>query len=349
MSTMAITGLRPVEKSVDKLNKELTSVIMGMFPFAFRVRRLLQAGADPNHTVGLGSLSRIYHLSMLHIASRLGLHQIVKILLDAKANPNATDEAGRTPLHYAIKKDNKRIINLLLNHSDVNQKDKRGWNVLQYATFTKVEESVIKLLKETLLKTKEKDTTIPSEETPEGIETKNNDLSDDKNKGEKYPQRITKKITGYSFNHEVFDDSDKLYEIRFTLVDGGLMARIIPEADSPSWEWEYMNIKELPPKEDEADKTKHYFVENKDKTIKFYLDVVFENEPGESGKMRRVKNFYVREELSSSELIEKEKELKVPLEENTIEEEIIIEKVNFQKLELENKNPLAKKTLINCS
>ena len=58
------------------------------------VKLLLDAGADPKATANGGD-------TPLHLAAKEGYPEAVKLLLDHKADINATNEEGRTPLHYA--------------------------------------------------------------------------------------------------------------------------------------------------------------------------------------------------------------------------------------------------------
>src|SRR5690606_6107307 len=76
-----------------------------------------------------------------------GRTDIVKALLNAKANPNIADTNGSTTLHYAIMMNEETIIKLLIEaKADVNAKDNRGKSALDYAEMTK-NENIILLLK----------------------------------------------------------------------------------------------------------------------------------------------------------------------------------------------------------
>ena len=60
----------------------------------------------------------------LHLAARAGHPEVAKLLLDHKADINATNEDGRTPLHYASLSTNVAVLKLLLaNHAEMNPKD----------------------------------------------------------------------------------------------------------------------------------------------------------------------------------------------------------------------------------
>ncbi|TPX32722.1 hypothetical protein SmJEL517_g04191 [Synchytrium microbalum] len=53
--------------------------------------------------------------SLLHIASQYGADQVVALLLAAKANPNAKDHLGWTPLHYACQNGSFGIVKSLVS------------------------------------------------------------------------------------------------------------------------------------------------------------------------------------------------------------------------------------------
>ena len=61
------------------------------------VKILLEAGADPN-------AGDSYEFTPIHLASRNGYEAVVEMLLNAGANPNAEDEFKHTPLHQTIYK-----------------------------------------------------------------------------------------------------------------------------------------------------------------------------------------------------------------------------------------------------
>lgn len=51
----------------------------------------------------------------LHCAARMGHKELVKLLLDHKANPNATTTAGQTPLHIAAREGHVQTVRILLD------------------------------------------------------------------------------------------------------------------------------------------------------------------------------------------------------------------------------------------
>lgn len=71
------------------------------------VKMLLEAGADPNITDD-------YNNTPISLASNAGYTEIVKVLLEHGANPNVKDSSGKTPLNYAEEHGYSEIIQLLL-------------------------------------------------------------------------------------------------------------------------------------------------------------------------------------------------------------------------------------------
>lgn len=51
----------------------------------------------------------------LHCAARMGHKELVKLLLDQKANPNSTTTAGHTPLHIAAREGHVQTVRILLD------------------------------------------------------------------------------------------------------------------------------------------------------------------------------------------------------------------------------------------
>ena len=71
------------------------------------VRTLVAKGADVNHA------NAGWKMTPLHHAIRAGSVDMVKLLLELKANPNARTKAGETPLTLARKGDQEEVIALL--------------------------------------------------------------------------------------------------------------------------------------------------------------------------------------------------------------------------------------------
>lgn len=51
----------------------------------------------------------------LHCAARMGHKELVKLLLEHKANPDATTTAGHTPLHIAAREGHGQTTRILLD------------------------------------------------------------------------------------------------------------------------------------------------------------------------------------------------------------------------------------------
>ena len=70
----------------------------------------------------------------LHCAAATGKIEIVQLLLTHQADVNATDSYGSKPLHYAAEKGSKDIVELLLNNkADVNAANNDGETPLKMA------------------------------------------------------------------------------------------------------------------------------------------------------------------------------------------------------------------------
>ena len=91
------------------------------------IRQLLAARADVDATDLAGKAA-------LHAACESGQVSAVQALLAARANPRLADARGLTPLHYAVLAGNRGIVELLLaRRVDVNAATNAGLTPLQMA------------------------------------------------------------------------------------------------------------------------------------------------------------------------------------------------------------------------
>ena len=84
------------------------------------VKLLLEAKADPNK-------GDKWDNSPLHMAANNGSAECIRLLLEAKADPNKGDNENRTPLHGAAEKGQAKCVKLLLEaKADPNKGDNKG-------------------------------------------------------------------------------------------------------------------------------------------------------------------------------------------------------------------------------
>uniref|UniRef100_A0A8C6WCM6 Neurogenic locus notch homolog protein 4 n=1 Tax=Nannospalax galili TaxID=1026970 RepID=A0A8C6WCM6_NANGA len=103
---------------------------------------LLDGGACPQaHTVGTGE-------TPLHLAARFSRPTAARRLLEAGANPNQPDRAGRTPLHTAVAADAQEVCQLLLasRQTAVDARTEDGTTPLMLAARLAVEDLVEELI-----------------------------------------------------------------------------------------------------------------------------------------------------------------------------------------------------------
>ena len=72
------------------------------------VKLLLDAGANPNKETEFGETS-------LKSAASMGHSKVVKLLLNAGAQPNKEDEKGETPLYSAHKNGHQEVVKVLID------------------------------------------------------------------------------------------------------------------------------------------------------------------------------------------------------------------------------------------
>lgn len=71
----------------------------------------------------------------MHHAAALGHKDVAELLLANKAEVNAKDKHGATPLHWAASEGHKEVVEMLLAHdAEVNAKTNDGWTALHRQT-----------------------------------------------------------------------------------------------------------------------------------------------------------------------------------------------------------------------
>lgn len=116
-NNMDITGRTPVLHAVDSHS---TSCL----------RLILEAGGNPNPTMPSG----IFRSSPLTAAGFAGMPEMLKLLLDFEANPNACNPEGLTALHSVARTQNVECALLLLEFgTDLNAVSSNGKTPLTIA------------------------------------------------------------------------------------------------------------------------------------------------------------------------------------------------------------------------
>lgn len=107
-----------------------------------RLQKLIKEGHDKNCTAGYNEEP------LLTVAITENLPDIVKILIDARADVNKPSRWGITPLMRAVLKEEAEYVRLLIDAgSDKNIRDKNGFSALDYAKMHKVKPEIVALLK----------------------------------------------------------------------------------------------------------------------------------------------------------------------------------------------------------
>jgi hypothetical protein len=112
----------------NKPGEEYTLVYLAcIFDYIELVKILLDAGADPNLTNG----DKMTPLTKVAFSGNI---RMARILLAAGADPNIADHDGWRPLHYAARRQNSEMLEIILEaKADINARDGRGNAPLHYA------------------------------------------------------------------------------------------------------------------------------------------------------------------------------------------------------------------------
>ena len=91
-----------------------------------------------------------YQRTPLHWAAIMGQAEVIRLLLDAGANPHAVDKIGRTPLHWSVRSNSVESVKELLDAGSNPQLiDELGYNVICIATEDNLgNEGILRLLVE---------------------------------------------------------------------------------------------------------------------------------------------------------------------------------------------------------
>jgi len=140
-----LTEIQNLNKSnpdlINSLNESKTSpLILACYRRNIEVAKfLIENVKDINYNSDMGTA--------LMAATYKNQAELVKLLLEKKANPDATDANGTTALSLAVQFKNSELVKLLVDHkADKTIKDNKGKTAFEYAVFSQ-NESIINLLK----------------------------------------------------------------------------------------------------------------------------------------------------------------------------------------------------------
>jgi uncharacterized protein len=126
---------------INSLNESKTSpLILACYRGNIEVAKfLIEKVKDVNYNSDMGTA--------LMAATYKNHPELVKLLLDKKANPNAADANGTTALSLAVQFKNSSLVQLLLEYkADKTIKDNTGKTAFEYAVFSQ-NEQIINLFK----------------------------------------------------------------------------------------------------------------------------------------------------------------------------------------------------------
>jgi len=140
-----LTEIQNLNKSnpdlINSLNESKTSpLILACYRGNIEVAKfLIENVKDINYNSDMGTA--------LMAATYKNQPELVKLLLDKKANPDVSDANGTTALSLAVQFKNDQLVKLLLDHkADKKIKDNKGKTAFEYAVFSQ-NEHIINLLK----------------------------------------------------------------------------------------------------------------------------------------------------------------------------------------------------------
>ncbi|QRM15323.1 ankyrin repeat protein [Mudlarkpox virus] len=159
------SGMSPLHESVERdlyevaklllsegANINIRSSIVGYTPvhLAVKLKRLKILRLLLDHGADVTVRSVIYGYTPLHISAKLETNSIemTNCIILYNPNINAMDDYEKTPLHYAILRQDTQLIKLLMrNGADINFKNKYKRNILFSALLTLDVDFIIYLLK----------------------------------------------------------------------------------------------------------------------------------------------------------------------------------------------------------
>jgi ankyrin repeat protein len=140
-----LTEIQNLNKSnpdlINSLNESNTSpLILACYRGNVEVAKfLIENVKDLNYNSDMGTA--------MMAATYKNQFELVKLLLDKKANPNAADANGTTALSLAVQFKNSALVKLLLEYkADKTIKDSKGKTAFEYAVFSQ-NEQIINLFK----------------------------------------------------------------------------------------------------------------------------------------------------------------------------------------------------------
>lgn len=115
--------------------------VLAYFGVLEKAKRLLEKGDDVN------SNDNCFGITPLHCASYRGNEEMVELLLERKADINATCKEGNTALHIAAEQGHRKIVKLLLSRRIKSKiMNRQGATALQLAVATANDEATVPLL-----------------------------------------------------------------------------------------------------------------------------------------------------------------------------------------------------------